>query len=51
MVRVLMTEHMEVLLEGRVVISSIAWMVARMERTDQLIQYDSHALLMLHQQD
>jgi hypothetical protein len=31
-----MTEHMEALLEGRVVISSLAWTVARMERSDQL---------------
>jgi hypothetical protein len=30
--RMLMTEHMEALLEGRVVISSLAWTVARMKR-------------------
>jgi hypothetical protein len=32
--RMLMTKHVEALLEGRVVISSLAWMVARMEELD-----------------
>jgi hypothetical protein len=32
--RMLMTERMEALLEGRVVISSLAWMAARMEEMD-----------------
>jgi hypothetical protein len=35
MERTLMTEHMKVLLEGRVVISSLAQMVARIKELDQ----------------